>query len=545
MPRPPRIDPALARERDELHRRVEALQAELDLLRSAQPGLLDTEQRLRALVEQAPIVLFAVDRNGIFTLSEGRGLESLGLKPGEVVGKSAYEVYAGVPRIIDNIRRCLAGEAINDVVPVGALVFESIYTPRRDEHGFVAGVSGVAWDVTQRVRAEQSTKVLEMQLLQAQKIETIGTLAGGIAHDFNNILSPIVGYTEIAMDQLGADHPARADLEQVQNAAHRAKELVRQILIFARGGSDERRPIQLHLVIHEALRLIRSTLPSTIEISQRVATRNDTVVADAAQMHQIIMNLCTNAAHAMRETGGVLRVETEPVDVSAGAGTESANRTPQLAPGSYVVLRVRDQGVGMEPATVARVFEPFFTTKKSGEGTGLGLAVVHGIVASHGGTVTVESELGKGSTFSVYLPSATTDAVAELRTRDAESNGNGEQVLVVDDEPDVARLLQRILEGRGYRVSVFISSEEALRAFRAEPSAFDAVITDHTMPRMTGVELARELKALRGDIPVILTTGYGDQLESTPVGSGIDAVAGKPFDGATLARVLRRAIATE
>jgi PAS domain S-box-containing protein len=541
MPRTPRRDPETVRERDALRRQVDALRAELEEYRKAQAPLRDTEQRLRALVEQAPIVVFAIDRDGIFTLSEGHGLAALGLKPGQVVGQSAYEVYRDVPRIVDNVRRCLAGESINEVVRVGELVFESIYTPRRDEHGFVAGVSGVAWDVSQRVRAEAVAKQLEIQLQQAQKIETIGTLAGGIAHDFNNILSPIIGYTEIAMDQLARDHPARADMEQVMNAALRAKELVQQILVFARGGSDERRPLQLHLVIHEALRLVRSTLPSTIEISQRVATRDDTVVADPAQMHQIIMNLCTNAAHAMRESGGVLRVELGNEDVSE----QTAARATGINPGPHVVLTVRDQGTGMDSATMARVFEPFFTTKKSGEGTGLGLSVVHGIVRSHGGAVTVESDLGRGSTFRVYLPSASAAAEEALRHRAAESHGHGEHVLVVDDEADVAQLLERILIARGYRVTSFTSSEDALNAFRRDPAAFRAVITDQTMPRLTGIELARQLKALRPGVAVILTTGYGENLVSAPIGSGVDAVAAKPFDAAALAQTLRRTLGSE
>ncbi|HXV13378.1 MAG TPA: ATP-binding protein [Candidatus Krumholzibacteria bacterium] len=541
MPRIPRPDPETVRERDALRRQVHALRAELEEYRIAQVPLRDTEQRLRALVEQAPIVVFAIDRDGIFTLSEGHGLVALGLRPGQVVGQSAYDVYRDVPRIVDNVRRCLAGESINEVVQVGDLVFESIYTPRRDEHGFVAGVSGVAWDVTQRVRAETVAKELEIQLQQAQKIETIGTLAGGIAHDFNNILSPIIGYTEIAMDQLANDHPARADMEQVMNAAIRAKELVQQILVFARGGSNERRPLQLHLVIHEALRLVRSTLPSTIEISQRVATRGDTVVADPAQMHQVIMNLCTNAAHAMRESGGVLRIELVGEDVSE----TTAARVAGINPGPYVVLTVRDQGTGMDAATMARVFEPFFTTKKSGEGTGLGLSVVHGIVHSHGGAVTVESDLGRGSVFRVYLPSASAEAEEALRHGAAESRGQGEHVLVVDDEADVTQLLERILVARGYRVTSFTSSEEALNAFRRDPASFRAVITDQTMPRLTGIELARQLKALRPGVAVILTTGYGENLVSPPIGSGVDAIAAKPFDAAALAQTLRRTLTAE
>jgi len=538
MPRPPRIDPEVLRERDSLRRQNDALRAELEEYRNAQTAFRDTEQRLRALVQQAPIVLFAIDREGNFTLSEGHGLEALGQEPGEVVGQSVYEIYRNVPPMIDHVRRCLAGETINDTVRIGDLVFETLYTPRRDEHGFVAGVSGVAWNVTGRVRAEESAKELEAQLLQAQKIETIGTLAGGIAHDFNNILSPIIGYTEIAIDQLDESHSARADLDQVLSAAQRAKELVQQILIFARGGSQEKRPVQLHLVVQEALHLIRASFPSTIEISQRVATRGDTVLADIAQMHQVIMNLCTNAAYAMRESGGVLRVELAQEVVDAHA----AQRVAGLAAGPYVVLTVRDQGVGMDPATVPRVFEPFFTTKKSGEGTGLGLSVVLGIVRSHGGGIAVDSTLGSGSTFRVFLPSIPGTTEGALHDAAPNAAASGEHVLVIDDESEVAGLLERLLVARGYRVTAFTSSEEALAAFRRDPDAYHAVVTDHTMPRLTGVELARQMKALRPEIPVILTTGYGDKLNSTPTGSDIDAVAGKPFDTARLTQTLRRVL---
>jgi PAS domain S-box-containing protein len=538
MPRPPRIDPEVLRERDSLRRQIDVVRAELEEYRHAQSAFRDTEQRLHVLVQQAPIVLFAIDREGVFTLSEGRGLEVLGLKPGQVVGQSVYEIYRDIPSMIDNVRRCLAGETINDTVRIGDLVFESLYTPRRDEHGFVAGVSGVAWNVTERVHAEAAAEALEAQLLQAQKIETIGTLAGGIAHDFNNILSPIIGYTEIAIDQLEREHPARADLEQVMSAAQRAKELVQQILIFARGGSEDKRPVQLHLVVQEALHLIRATLPSTIEISQRVTTRGDTVVADIAQMHQVIMNLCTNAAYAMRESGGVLRVELAQEDVDA----QTALRVAGLTPRSYVVLTVRDQGVGMDPATIPRVFEPFFTTKKSGEGTGLGLSVVLGIVHSHGGGIAVESALGSGSTFRVYFPSAPEVTEGALDAAAPNAPASGEHVLVVDDEPEVAALLERLLVARGYRVTAFTSSEDALAAFRRDPDAYRAVVTDHTMPRLTGIELARQVKALRPGIPVVLTTGYGDKISSSPVGSDVDAVAGKPFDTARLAQTLRRVI---
>jgi PAS domain S-box-containing protein len=296
---PRRKDPGTAGT-EALRRELEELREVVARYREREVLARDTEQRLRSVVESAPIVLFAMDAEGRFTLSEGRGLQPLGLKPGQVVGLSVFDLYRDTPQIIANIRACLAGETINAVVRIGDLVYESLYSPHVDEAGNVVGVDGIAWDVTDRLRAEEAALNFQTQLLQAQKIETIGTLAGGIAHDFNNILSPILGYTDIAMGLLEPNHPAREDLQQVLNAAGRAKELVQQILIFARRGDQQKRPVQLHLVVQEALKLIRSTMPSTIEISQRIVNRNDSVLADAGQMHQVIMNLCTNAAHAMR-----------------------------------------------------------------------------------------------------------------------------------------------------------------------------------------------------------------------------------------------------
>ena len=533
--------------RDPLPPDADALRLELDELRATVAALRerdvvarDIEQRLRAVIESAPVVMFAIDANGVFTLSEGRGLEMLGLKPGQVVGLSAYELYRDTPQIAANIRSSLAGEVVNEIVSVGDRVFESLYSPRYDESGVVLGVDGIAWDVTERVRAEAAAQDFQSQLRQAQKIETIGTLAGGIAHDFNNILSPILGYTDIAMDLLEAGHPARDDLQQVLNAAGRARELVQQILIFARGGDQLKQPVQLHLVVQEALKLIRATLPSTIEISQRIINRNDSVLADAGQMHQIIMNLCTNAAHAMRASGGVLRVEMERHTLDA----EEAAEIPGTAAGDYVVLTVSDSGEGMPESIATRVFEPFFTTKPSGEGTGLGLSVVHGIVRSHGGTITVDSEPGRGSTFRIYLPASEKAPGAPPPGSDESGAAQGEHVLVVDDEPEIVRMLTRMLESRGYRVTAFTSSEQALAEFRRSPSTFHAIISDHTMPRITGLALARAAREIRPDLPVIITTGYGDKVTAERPARDVTEFAAKPFDAATLTAMLRRALDT-
>jgi PAS domain S-box-containing protein len=527
----PDPDPALRAE-------IESLKAIVATHRQREAAARETEQRLRAVIQNAPIVLFAMDHEGRFTLSEGRGLESLGLRPGQVVGQSAFEIYHDNPQVIDNVRACLAGETVSEVVVVGDRVFEALYSPRITAEGVVSGIDGVAWDVTERIRAEESARGFQTQLLQAQKIETIGTLAGGIAHDFNNILSPILGYTDIALDLLEENHPAREDLQQVLNAAGRARELVQQILIFARGGDQQKRPVQLHLVVQEVLKLIRSTLPTTIEISQRITNRHDLVMADAGQMHQIVMNLCTNAAYAMRARGGVLRVELEHRTIE---DTEAAG-IPGITPGAYVVLTVSDTGEGMPEAISERAFEPFFTTKPSGEGTGLGLSVVHGIVHSHGGVITLKSAAGKGALFCVFLPAAAGSADGTAAAEDVSRAGQGERVLVVDDEPEIARMLTRMLESRGYQVSAFTSSEQALAEFQKSPDAFDAVITDQTMPRTTGLALARAMRDARPDLPIILTTGFNERVTSESLSRDVSGFAAKPFVAATLTSMLRRVL---
>ena len=533
-----RKDPPARRPDAHLVSESAELRSALDASRDAQDKLRDTEHRLRSVIDNTPVVVFATDRNGVFTLSEGRGLQALGLAPGEVVGKSAFEVYRDFPQICANLRTCLAGTMVNDVVRVLDLVYESMYVPRRSDGGDVIGVSGVAWDVTARVRAEENARDLEQQLRQSQKMEMVGTLAGGIAHDFNNILSPILGFTDLALADLPEGHPARDDLEQVMKAARRARDLVEQILIFSRRSDQERHPVQLHFVVNDAMKLIRSMLPGNIEISQKVEARGDTVMADASQLHQVVMNLAVNGVFAMRHTGGVLRVELGPQEVDE----ETAKSAEGLEPGPYVVLSVIDQGEGMDEATLGRVFEPFFTTKRPGEGTGLGLSVVHGIVHSHGGGIAVKSRPGEGSTFRAYFPPAPVEEAAAQESVATDTGRGGERVLIVDDEPAIVALLQRMLEARGYRVVPFTSSEEAVAAFRRAPADIDAVITDQTMPRVNGLELAAVVHSLRPDIPVLLTTGYVDRSAHKDFGRDIAGVVAKPFDAMTITGELRKAL---
>jgi nitrogen-specific signal transduction histidine kinase len=392
----------------------------------------------------------------------------------------------------------------------------------------------MAWDVTSRIRAEE----IAAQLRQSQKMETVGTLAGGIAHDFNNILSPILGFSELALTALPQGHPVRSDIEQVMKAARRARDLVKQILIFSRRSDQVKRPVQLHLVVNEALGLLRSMLPSNVEISQNVENQGDTVLADASQMHQVVMNLGVNALHAMRETGGVLRIELARTKL----GAKRLKGTSVLQPGPWVVLSVIDEGEGMDEATLGRVFEPFFTTKRAGEGTGLGLSVVHGIVHSHGGALEVISQPNQGATFRVYLPAIAATEGQPHETPASQRGGGGEHVLIVDDEPPIVALLKRMLEAKGYQVTTASSGEDALAIFQNQADQIDAVITDQTMSRMSGLELAGAVRALRPGLPIILTTGFVDRATLPASGGHITAVAAKPFDAAVITGMPRKVL---
>jgi signal transduction histidine kinase/ActR/RegA family two-component response regulator len=392
-------------------------------------------------------------------------------------------------------------------------------SPVRNLAGDVYRIVGVAEDITTR-------KKLEGQFHQAQKMEAFGILAGGIAHDFNNILTAIIGYTELSQ-MLLEENPekVREHLRAVLQATSRATDLVRQILTFSRQRQPERRPIQLQPVVAESLKLLRSTIPSTIEFDTSLATDAPTVLADATQIHQVLMNLCTNAWHAMKERSGRLQVKLEKstVDV-AYAATQ-----PRLRPGVYARVSVSDTGCGMDQATLQRIFEPFFTTKPPGEGTGLGLAVVHGIMESHEGAVSVYSQPGEGTVFHLYFPAHAGKTTVAAAKKGPVPRGNGERVLFVDDEELLARLGQKTLTALGYEVEVATQPAAALAMVRADPQRFALVVTDHTMPGMTGLYLASQLLQIRPGLPIILMTGYSPLLTSARVeAAGIRQLLLKP-----------------
>jgi PAS domain S-box-containing protein len=416
-----------------------------------------------------------------------------------------------------------------------------VTTPKLDDNGNVEYLICTAHDITKRKRAEKEKKKLEARLRQAEKMQAIGTLAGGIAHDFNNILGVIMGYTELTLLDVPEGTKMYSNLDQVLKASERARDLVKQILAFSRQSEQEREPVQLGSIVKEALKMLRRSLPTTIDIRQNIEKESGTVLADAIQIHQVLMNLCTNAAHAMGDTGGVLNVDLSDVDLDIDAATNF----PGLKPGPYVRLTVSDTGHGIDGSILERIFDPFFTTKDKGKGTGMGLAVVHGIVKSYSGAITVYSEPEQGATFHVYFPRSERVIGSSTGTGNGGPSpaGGKEEILFVDDEKQLVNMGKQMLERLGYHVTPCTSSVEAIEAFRAQPQKFDLVITDQTMPNMTGLELAKKLMEVRLDIPVILCTGFSEViLKEKNKAVNIRKILMKPIVAHDLAVTIRKVL---
>jgi PAS domain S-box-containing protein len=398
-----------------------------------------------------------------------------------------------------------------------------------------AAVLCVTQDITERKKADEERAVLANQLHQAQKMEAIGTLAGGIAHDFNNILTGIMGNVELGTMELQSDHPVREILAETLKATHRAKSLVRQILVFSRRREQKRSPIRLWPVVQEALALLRASLPASIEIRLSPPSSDPLVMADATQIHQVIVNLGANASHAMKGQQGRLEVS----GLALRLDVETARSIAGLVPGDYLRISISDTGCGMDAATQQRIFEPFFTTKPPGEGTGLGLAVVHGIIQNHQGAISVTSQPSRGSTFHIYLPVSA--SIVEIPTAKEASItlGRGERALLVDDEKVLLDASSRLLRRAGFEVTVFSDPVAALECFKAGPERFDVVVTDLTMPKMSGQALAGEVKRIRPDIRVVLCTGFGGNLDEAKLRElGVQSVLEKPYSAAALTRAV-------
>ena len=535
---------ATAHGQDEVGTMAEAFNAMLARIDEKTRDLIASERRFRTLVDQGVDAFFLLDGEGRFLDVNQMACDSLGYTREELLTLTVADVDG------ESVSRRDREQFWAKLVPGEAITLTS-HHKRRDGALFPVEVRlgvlemegrrcimGLARDITARIRAEEEQAELEARLLQSQKMEAIGTLAGGIAHDFNNILSVIFGYTELAM--MEEDPRERGqDLEQIKLGAERAKELVKQILAFSRRqGEQERQPLQVSLIVKEALKMLRSSIPTTIEIRQEIAAPG-TVLADPTQIHQIIMNLCTNAYHAMREKGGILAVvlgEMEIRDIDEGYG--------ELPPGRYLKLEVSDTGSGIRPEILDKIFEPYFTTKKTGEGTGLGLAVVHGIVKSHHGYITVYSEAGRGTTFHVYLPLLEEPAAERpAQEEHAGCSGQGERILFVDDELQIREFALRLFSLYGYRVTTATNGVEALATFANHPEQFDLLITDMTMPYMTGAELAQKILGLRPELPIILCTGQSELVNrEKALAMGICEYLNKPVVKHDFLSAIRKAL---
>jgi len=393
-------------------------------------------------------------------------------------------------------------------------------------------------DITEKKKLESEKEELEEKLRQTQKMEAIGTLAGGIAHDFNNILTAILGYAEMAYEASEPDKPAYTDLKEVLRAGNRAKELVKQILSFSRQSEAEKKPIQIQIIIKEALKLLRASLPTTIEIKQDIDSKCGAINADPTQIHQVLMNLCTNAFHAMQgKTSGVLSITLQNITLDY----RDIPRHPGLAPGEYVKLSVGDNGCGIPKDICGRIFDPYFTTKEKGKGTGLGLSVSHGIIKNHNGDISVYSELGKGTTFNIFFPRLVSSHAEENTVLPETVLGGTEHILFVDDEEAIARMSKAMLESLGYRVTALSNSIEAFELFKARPEDFDLIITDMTMPQMTGKELSENILNIRPQIPIVLCTGFSEQINGIEAKEiGIKGYAMKPVGKKDLAAIIKK-----
>ncbi len=507
--------------------------------------LRESERRYRLITENTIDCIWTTDLDTRFTYISPSAKPLFGYIPDELVGQHVSKLVApeSLAAALDILKEELAKEHSSEEQPLsrildmkvisndGSIVWtENQMNFLRDEAHNIVGFVGVTRSIDER-------RALEMQLRNAQKMEAIGTLAGGIAHDFNNILSPLIGYAELLKEDLPADHPLFANANVMLHAALRARDLVRQILTFSRKSEAKTKPIKLQPILKEALDLLRSSIPKTIDMQQRIDSECGIINADPTQIHQIIMNLATNAYHAMENTGGKLTVTLKKVLIE-----REYSEYPDLLPGNYARLIVSDTGIGIEKEMLEKVFDPYFTTKGEGKGTGLGLSVVHGIVKECGGDIRIYSEPGKGTEIHVYFP--VIETVAENFIEQAEAiPGGTESILLGDDEEMIASMGQQLLERLGYKVTVRTGSIEALEAFKANTGRFDLIITDMTMPNMTGIQFAQEVKKIRATIPIIICTGFSTHLSDEKCRKlGIQGYVMKPIMIRELAAIIRKVL---
>ena len=512
----------------------------------AEQRLRESEERFRRLTENAPDAIFR------FAGGEYPNFEYISPAVTRISGYEPHEIYEEegfVARLYHPDDAAMMHRMWESgVVPTDTLLMrwrakdgtevptEQRLVAVRDGQGRLIAIEGIARDIREQLRERENRRLLEAQLFQAQKLESIGTLAGGIAHDFNNMLTGILGFAELASTGLEPEHPVQADLGEIQKAGMRAKELVRQILTFTRRKDIKAAAMDLRPAAEEVLALVRATMPATIELVKHLQT--GIVRADPTQIHQVLLNLCTNAIHAMKGRSGTLTVSVEPRPFLTSEDADVG----QIQPGGYIVLSVRDTGHGMDESTRKKIFDAFFTTKTAGEGTGLGLALTQSIVSNHGGAIRIHSRPGEGSTFEIFLPEASLDEqVAEIHV--PVLPGDGERVGVLDDESSIANFIAVRLEQLNYRPQVLKSPQQALSLLLETPSRFDVLVTDYSMPGMTGVEVLRKMRSAGIRMPALVTSGDDTPALKEEVEEiGAVQLLTKPFTGEQLAQGIRAAL---
>lgn len=542
------ITRVVSKERDTLWVEVKATRIEWQSRPAALCFFTDVTNRVHAeqdrmllatAVEQAVEAIVVTDAHGRVEYVNSAFETLTGYTRAEVLGRSPQILYGGethrdaYEQIWASINRgeIWNGRFQNQKKDGTAYEEDTTVSPVFDENHQLTNFVILKRDVTAQVN-------LERALRTAQRMEAMGTLAGGIAHDFNNSLALILGRCELGLNALPKDHPAALQFESIYKAGRRAAGIVKQILVFCRQAEQEKRPLIIGLVVKEAVELLRTALPKNIEIQVDIDKTGGRALSDPSQIHQVVMNLCTNAFHAMGDRGGVLGISLKEVDIDSHRYGDAG----ELHPGPYIVLTVSDTGAGMDRTTVNRIFDPFFTTKEPDQGTGLGLATVHGIVTGSGGAIQVKSALGEGTTFTVYFPQCTEKEVPDQRVALDRLAGT-ERILVVDDDADFGEMYKALLAQHGYQVTAFTRGTDALEYFEKDPAAFDVVVTDHIMPGMSGLELAKKLLEIRPDLPILLSTGLGRQNSQSMVSeAGIRERLFKPTPLSELIAAIRRAV---
>jgi len=497
--------------------------------------LRHSESKYRTLVENLPQRLFLKDKNSVFVSCSNNLAKDLDITAEQIVGKTDFDYFPKedaehYQQDDQRIMKSGVTEEIEETMIIKGKkrVIQTVKTPVLDENGDVEGILSIFLDVTKQ-------KQLEENYYQSQKMESIGRLAGGIAHDFNNFLYMIIGNAELVLNSIEKDNPDYRNLEEILKAALKAAGVVKQLLNFSRKTCQELKPLGIVAVVEDAIIFLRNTIPSSIRINQKFPEKEVTVMGDATQINQILMNICMNAYQEMEKTGGIIDITAEKIILNKGVLTNSSN----LNEGSHFKITIRDNGPGISSDIIDQIFDPYFTTKEIGKGSGLGLSIVHGLVKDHNGFINVESEINQGSTFTILFPVVEQEAETQILIQENFPKGT-ERILFIDDEKSVLYMGKKILKKLGYEVEAKNKPIEALELFKLTPEKFDIVITDMTMPEMNGVEVSKKIMSIRPDVPVVICTGHSPLIdEDSAMNYGVTKLVMKPISMQEIAKTIR------